>query len=63
MRHKLPSILAAFLLAVSGAAATGCGEDDVRDAGNDIEQGAEDAAEEAGDAAKDAGNAAEDAVE
>ena len=63
MRHRLPAVLSAFLIAVSGVAVAGCGEDDVRDAGNDIEQGAEDAAEEAGDAAQDAGNAAENATE
>lgn len=62
MTRKLTTILTAFLIALSGAAATGCGSDD-RPEGNDIERGVEDAAEGAGDAAEDAGDAVEDATE
>jgi hypothetical protein len=63
MHPKLLSLMAAFLLSLSATAATGCGEDDVRDAGNKAGEAAGKAAEETGDAAQDAGNAAEDATD
>jgi hypothetical protein len=63
MHTKLVAIIAAFLLSLSGSAGVGCGEDDVKDAGNKAGKAAGKAAEETGDAAQDAGNAAEDATD
>jgi hypothetical protein len=63
LRRRATALLAAGALALSGAVAAGCGEDDAEDAGQEIENTAEDAANEVGGAAEDAGKELEGAAE
>lgn len=59
MRRRLVPTLAAVLLALGGAGLTACGEDDVRDAGQEIESEGQEAVEDAESRAREAAEEAE----
>ena len=63
-RSRTLSALGVLAIAATGAAWSGCGEDDDNDvdqAAEDVQQGAEEAGQEVEQAAEDTGEAAEDA--
>ncbi len=71
-KRKAAALLTAGLLALSGAAATGCGDDNgasedienaADEAGEDLSNAADDATDEAGQAADDAANSADEAAD